>query len=55
MTPNKRIMVMLPPELEERLYELRRTEAYCRMSYSEIIRMMFERGSSEILGNEKAE
>jgi len=49
MTANKRVMVMLPPELEEKLYALRRTEEYCRMSYSEIIRMLFERGAAEEL------
>jgi hypothetical protein len=53
MTTNKRIMVMLPPDLEQLLYDLRKTDEYCRMSYSEILRTLFARGAKEALGKNK--
>ena len=53
MTENKRIQVMLPPDLEQLLYDMRKTDEYCRMSYSEILRTLFAKGAKEVLGKSK--
>lgn len=44
LTKNKRLCVALPPELEKRIYNLRKTEKYCRMTISEIMRTLILRG-----------
>lgn len=44
MTQNKRIAVSLPKELEDKLIELRKTDKYCRCSFSEIVRQLFALG-----------
>ena len=44
MTKNKRMCVAMPPELEEKVYELRKTDRYCRMTMSEIVRILILRG-----------
>ena len=43
-TKKKRVSMVLPPELEKALYDLRKTEPYNRMSLSEIARTYFEKG-----------
>lgn len=40
----RRLSVVLSPELEKKLYDLRKTDEYCRMSISEIFRTYFEKG-----------
>lgn len=44
MTKNKRISVALPPELEKKIYDLRKTDKYCRLPLSEIMRSLLLRG-----------
>ena len=41
-------MVSLPPELEQKLYDLRKTDNFCRMSYSEILRTLIELGAKNL-------
>lgn len=44
MTKNKRLCVAMPPELEERVYDLRKKDKYCRMTISEVMRQLIIRG-----------
>lgn len=44
MTENKRCSVMITPELEDKIREMRKTDAYCMMSVSEIIRQLVQAG-----------
>ena len=44
MTENKRICVMIHPEMEEKIIELRKTDEFCRKSISEIVRILILRG-----------
>lgn len=44
MTEMARKTISLPPELEQAVYELRKTDEFCKCSYSEIIREMIRRG-----------
>ncbi|MBQ7887320.1 MAG: hypothetical protein IJ313_10560 [Clostridia bacterium] len=44
MTNNKRFTVMVTPDLEEKIYDLRKTDRYCRMTISEIMRTLILRG-----------
>lgn len=44
MTDNKRMSIAMPPELEEKVYALRRTDKYCRMTLSEIVRILIQKG-----------
>lgn len=43
-----RMSLTLTPEIEEAVVELRKTEKYCRMSYSEIIRRLIEAGLESV-------
>ena len=43
-TNKKRLSIVLPKEIEDALYDLRKSEPYNRMSLSEIIRVYFEKG-----------
>lgn len=44
MAEIKRMSVSLSPELEQAITELRKTDEYCRSSYSEIIREVLKKG-----------
>lgn len=44
MTSNKRVCIAMPPELEEKVYDLRKTDKYCRMTLSEIVRILILKG-----------
>lgn len=44
MTKNKRFSFMATPELEEKIIEMRKTDEFCRMTFSDIIRVLIERG-----------
>lgn len=44
MTDMKRISVCIPPEMEQKLADLRKTDKYCRMSWAEIIRSLIDSG-----------
>lgn len=48
MTKNKRCSFMITPNIEEKIREMRKSDAYCMMSVSEIIRMLCERGLEQI-------
>lgn len=48
MDKKKRMSISIPPELERRLVELRKTERFCRSSYAEIIRSVMDAGIGEI-------
>ena len=48
MTKNKRCSIMITPNIEEKIREMRKSDAYCMMSVSEIIRMLCERGLEQI-------
>lgn len=54
MTNNKRVQVSLPPDVEALLYELRKTDEFCRMSYSEILRVLFKKGAEEVLAGKNS-
>lgn len=47
MTENKRFSFAAPPELEAKIIELRKTDEFCRMTFSEIIRTLIERGIAQ--------
>lgn len=40
--------VSLPPNMEAALIELRKTDEFCKCSYSEIVRRLIEAGLKEI-------
>lgn len=44
MTEMARKTISLPPEIEQAVYELRKTDEFCKCSYSEILRVMIKRG-----------
>lgn len=44
MTEMARKTISLPPEIERAVYELRKTDEFCKCSYSEILRVMIKRG-----------
>lgn len=44
MSDMSRRTVSLPPDMEAALIELRKTEKFCRCSYSEIVRQLIEAG-----------
>lgn len=44
MTKNKRLCVMMTQDLEEKIYSLRKTDKYCRLTISEIMRTLILRG-----------
>lgn len=44
MTENKRCSVMITPDLEEALRKMRKTDEYCMLSLSEIIRQLVQKG-----------
>lgn len=44
MTDMKRISICIPPAMEKKLAELRKTDKFCRMSWSEIIRSLISTG-----------
>lgn len=44
MTENKRFSMVLSPELEKKILDMRRREEYCRLSLSEIARQMLLKG-----------
>lgn len=44
MTEMKRLTVSLPNEIKDAIFELRKTEAFGRCSYSEIVRQLVQRG-----------
>lgn len=44
MTTNKRICVMITPDMEKEIIEMRKTDEFCRKSISEIVRILIQRG-----------
>lgn len=44
MTEMKRFSIAIPAELEEKVYDLRKTDEYCRMTLSEIVRILIQKG-----------
>ena len=44
MTNNKRVCITMPPELEQKVVDLRKTDEFCRKSISEIVRILIEKG-----------
>lgn len=44
MTNMKRQSISLTPELEQAIFELRKTDEFCRCSVSEIMRILLLRG-----------
>lgn len=44
MTTMKRMSISLPDEIEQAIVDLRKTDAFCRCSYSEIIRTLIAAG-----------
>lgn len=47
MTNMKRQSVSLPPELENAIFELRKTDRFCKCSISEIMRELLKIGIEE--------
>ena len=54
MTSNRRISISLTPALEEKVMAMRKTDEFCRMSISEIIRILIARGLEEENGQMEA-
>jgi len=50
MTDMKRTTISLPDELVEKLDELKQTEEFKNVSYSELIRSMIQRGLDKAAG-----
>ena len=48
MNKIRKLSFSVSPEMEQQIIELRKTDAYCRMSIAEIIRMLIERGIVEL-------
>ncbi len=44
MTDMRRVTIALPDEIDRKILELRKKDNYIRCSYSEIVRMVLERG-----------
>lgn len=44
LTEQKRFCIAMPQDLEEKVYELRKTDEYCRKSLSEIVRILIQKG-----------
>lgn len=44
MTENKRLCIAVTPEIEKKIFDMRKREEFCRMSISEIVRMLIVRG-----------
>ena len=40
----KRMSVSISGEIDDKIIEIRKTDAYCRCSYSEIVRQLIEAG-----------
>lgn len=53
MSETKRITISFPPELEEKLVALRKTDRFCRMSWAEIIRILISTGLQSCDGQEE--
>lgn len=48
MTKNKRYTVPVPPELEEQIIKLRKSDEYCMLSFSEIMRRLLVLGLEHV-------
>ena len=44
MTTMKRMSVLIPPEVDEKILEMKKTDAFVRCSYAELIRLILRRG-----------
>ena len=51
MTENKRFTIMITPEIEERIRNLRKTDKFCMMSISDIVRTLINSGLDVIADN----
>lgn len=49
----KRMSISINEEMEKKIVELRKTDKYCRCSYSEIIRRLIEAGMRSFEENKK--
>lgn len=49
----KRMSISISEEMENKIVELRKTDEYCRCSYSEIIRRLLEQGIKVIEADKK--
>ena len=54
MTKNKRFTVMITPEIEEQIKQLRKTDKYCMMPISEIVRNLVQQGIDAMSDKEPA-
>ena len=44
MTDLKRFTFAAPPELEKQIIDMRKRDEFCRMTFSEILRVLIARG-----------
>lgn len=44
----KRLSVGLPPEIEQLVIRLRKTDEYCMCSYADILRMLMKAGAEKV-------
>lgn len=44
MTDMRRVTISLPDEIDRRILELKKDDKYIRLSYSEVVRQLLERG-----------
>lgn len=44
MTTMKRMSVLIPPEVDEKILEMKKTDEFVRCSYAELIRLILRRG-----------
>lgn len=54
MTDMKRMTISIPAELEQAIVDLRKTDRFCRSSYTEIIREVLSAGLGNIKPAAKA-
>lgn len=52
MNAAKRLSISLPPELEQTVVNLRRTERFCRCSYADIIRQLIVAGMKTVAASD---
>lgn len=48
-----RLSISIPEDVEQKIVDLRKTDKYCRCSYSEIVRQLLERGIKVIEADKK--
>lgn len=48
-----RLSISIPEDVEQKIVDLRKTDEYCRCSYSEIVRRLLEQGIKVIESDQR--